>query len=452
MKSSWLYVLPCILLSIGSIAIAAPPTVPLPPTHNPLLKPLEHGDSSAVHQVENKYGAGPVTRAMDRAQLGYDMPRLLSAARRCQDLGIQGGTADDLGTALYCSYLARSSALIEGNALAYLQEVQWVKNTLYPAMERAINDHPIFGTGLDPANLRRLTDATPAVAETWLSGSQALSFQASGRTRGSTDAQPKIGIKINGQNIAAFIEMGRGTLRTPITIIEPKEERASISSKLKLKLVVQDYANAFVRFGGAKYTITPSLYIADNVSVGPLMLHHVAVGVVTADFIRPGVYLGASMWRRFGEVMISGAGIRLSRQATHQCEPVVPMTFAANYHEVGSLQFPISVNGVTRTAALSIRATDLVDMGSSTWVDPGARAASAGTRKDRTVKDPITIQVGHQSFNTPSAYVATNWHEPFQVSLGRSILDRYIVHLKLRGGNPSICFAPNPGENGGRAH
>lgn len=435
----------CTSLLVCEAALAAVPVVP----KNPLFTLLRRGDAAAVHTFEHDHGAGPITRSIDHAQLHYAIPQLLSAARKCQNVTFNAGSQDALDTALWCSYIARSSALILGDAREFLQQTRWEKDVLYPALDK-VNPgfHATFDGGLDHVNLKKLSGITPTVSQSWLAASKHLPSLNSERAR-AMHTSPIVRINIDGHPVDASVRTNDG-VRTPVVLVEPAHSKTSRAARLGLTPLVRNYTHAVVRAGSVTYRTKPDLFLADTVMVGPLVMHHLAVEVIRSDFAPPGIYLGNAMWRRFGEVAVSNTGIRLSRHPVNDCAQPLPLTFAANFHEQGSLVFPVNFNGVKRTATFVANPSAFITVSAGAWgEDATSGKTGKATPKLGSVKGSATLQIGSQTIDVASVDTKVGPHKRYRLKLGTPVLDAYTIRLQLAGGSPSICFAPNSG--GGRS-
>lgn len=438
-----------LLLLMGGAAYAG---VPVPPS-SPLGTALQRGDAAAVHRIEQKGSAGRITKNMDRAQLRYDIPQLLSAAHKCESAARGGGTHGDLAAASRCSYIARSSALVLGNAREFLHEAQWAKSILYPALAKAFGHVTTFGNGLDKANLPKLIRSTPAPSESWLRGSMKMAFR-NPRAVLTQHTEPIIEIAVNGHAVPATIQVNKGVpLRTPIALVEPVDSKTPSTSQLGLTPLIRYYATTTVTYLSVTHRQKPALFLADTVTVGPLLMHHLAVGVIKSDYLPPGIYMGSAMWRRFGEVVINGTGIRLLQHAAHDCRQSLRLTFASNYHEDGSQLFPIRLDGVQRIAVFVTGNPNLVTIATRSGShDAPSQNGSDDTALQRAAaKGRAKLQIGQQAIQVAPVNAKSDSDEPYQVSLGMPILDRYTVHLRLSGGSPSICFATSATGSGSAA-
>ncbi|WP_449427295.1 hypothetical protein [Rhodanobacter umsongensis] len=197
-----------------------------------LFTALQNGDVEAVHRIEQKLNAHSITRSMDEAQLHYDIPRLLEGAQQCELRDFKDGTNGGLVGALRCNDIARSSALMLGNANEYLKQASWARKVLLPALAKAFNHPASFDNGLDTADLDGLVESTPAVNATWRSLSQTLPFRKVTAVP-VTQAVPQPAIQINGHPETVSI-VTQGFTQTPISIIESSSDEDSLSKTLGL--------------------------------------------------------------------------------------------------------------------------------------------------------------------------------------------------------------------------
>lgn len=424
-------VLVCVLIPVA-LAYAG-----LPDVSGSVETALRTGNAATVQRAEREQHAGPGTSRMDTAQLGYDLSHLLKDAQQCEKFYFHVQTKSGLGTALRCNAIARSAALMLGDAHTFVAQSLWARGTLLPALQKAISHAVSFEGGLASANLRELAREVPSPTQSWPSIEVSLAVTRKG-SHGVGDAR-HIVARINDQRVEASIDT-LSSVPSVLTIIEPLHGTSILSERLGLKSLINNYGTATLTYLSHQYEAPVDLFLAKNIALGPLVLHDVAVNIIRSDYVPPSVKVGMPMLRHFGSVVIGRKRVTLAKGSMDACPDPVRMTFAANYHLQGSLLFPVSLDGRTSDAVL-----DISDAGSrvdprSTMLVAASRRATESPRATVAGSVPVALKVGSQ----PVRFTAEVSHipsEPYQVSMGGSILRSYTVHFDFGEAPPTVCFA-----------
>lgn len=406
-------------LAICSTTVLA--TLPVAPP-NPLFTALEKGDVDAVHRAEAQLSAGPDTRALDDAQLRYDVPNLLRLAIAYENTSFQRGTPGDLVLALRANSLARASALSLGDANTYLKEATRARTQLLPALTKSLGGVYGFDNGLDTADLDGALRKAPKVSVSWKAATETIPFPSVSAMPPAISG-PMPSIKIGGHTVAATIITDAVTL-APIWIVTPPGDQKSLG----LTLLVKNIGAATATFHGRSYASQMDLYLAPSVEFGPLVLHNVAVTVVQSYSVPPMTVIGMPMLRQFGEVTLGDDHMTLARVGDSTCKSGAPLSFASGPDLNGAMLFPASIGGKTVTTNFVSDSSVVIAVKPSF----GGKAISNGTQVDLTVG---SWSLRHH------AVVPLHWGSPQDAALGGGVLDKNTVSFRFDAPTPSTCIA-----------
>lgn len=413
----------CIYL-IGSLSLAlfsAPLSASLPTAPSPLFDALEKGDVGAVHRIENQLDAHAATRALDDAQLRYDIPDLLRLAIHYEDKRFQSGTMPDLLLAIRANRIASASALSLGDANAYLKEAIRAKMQLLPAFTKSAGGVYAFDNGLDTADLEGALQKAPKMSVSWKGAKQTLPIaRANALSSGVSSLEPSI--KIGDRTVTATILIDAATL-APVWIATTPDDPKPFG----LTLLVKNIGSATATYHGHSYSSHIDLYLALSVEFGPLVLHNVAVAVVQSYYIPPKIVIGMPMLRHFGEVTFSDDQMILARAGSHTCKSGAPLSFASGPDLNGTMLFPASINGKTMPMGFVSDSPIVVA------VRPGlSERISNGTKVDMAVG----------SWSSPyDVVIPSLWKSPQDAVLGDGILEKNTLSYQFDAPTPFICIA-----------
>lgn len=401
----------------SAVALASLPTAP----SDPLSAALEIGDVDAVHRVESQLNVHSDTRALDDAQLHYDVPNLLRLAIHYEDVRFQRGTPGDLLLALRANGIARASALSLGDANTFLKEAIRARNQLLPALTKSIGGVNTFDNGLDTADLEGALHKSPKVSVSWKDATHTFLFPNISAMQ-PTESGPKPSIRVGGRTVAATIVTNRSTF-TPVWITTSPSDQKSLG----LIQLVKNIGSATAIYHSRPYTSEIDLYLAPSVEFGPLVMHNVAVAVMESDFIPPETVVGMPMLRQFGEVTFGDNQMTVARTGSDICKSGVPLSFASGPDLNGAEVFPASISGKTA----------LTNFISDSPIVVGVRPGFSETVSDGKQVD---LAVGSWSLQY-QAVVPSSWKTSQDVVLGNGVLKNNTVSFRFDAPTPSICIA-----------
>lgn len=393
----------------------------LPTAPSPLFDALDKGDAEAVHRIEDQLNAHAATRALDDAQLRYDLPNLLELAVRYEEDRLQKGAPPDLLLALRANEMARASALSMGDANTYLRQATWARKQLLPALTRAIGGANTFDNGLDTADLEGALQKAPKMSVTWKDAAGTLPLpRVSAMPPEQAGLKPSL--KIGDRTVDATILVDAATF-APIWIATAPGD----SKPYGLTLLVKNIGSATASYHGHSYSSPIDLYLAPSVEFGPLVLHDVAVAVVQSYYIPPKVVIGLPMLRHFGEVTFGDDRMTLARVGSHACQSGAPLSFASGPDLNGSMLFPASIGG--NKAPMDF----VSDSPAVVAVKPGF---------SETISDGAEVDVAVGAWSSQhKANVPSPWTNPRDAVLGDGVLKQNTVSYRFDTPTPSICIA-----------
>ncbi len=418
-KIKWLSVIFGLQLAVCSeVAFASLPT----PSSDPISAALEKGDANVLFRIEDKLNVHSDSRALNDAQLHYDVPNLLRLAIHFEDERFKRNTPGDLLLALRANRLARASALSLGDANTYLKEALRAREILLPALTKSIGGVNTFDNGLDTADLEGALRNAPKVSVSWRSAAATFQFP-SVSAMSSKESGPRPSMKVGDRIVAATIATDRSTI-TPLWIITSASDQRSLG----LTLLVKNIGKANASYRSRGYTAQMDLYLAPSVQFGPLVLHNVAVVVMQTDFVPPATVVGMPMLRQFAEVTFGDRQMTVARTSSDTCKSGAPLLFASGPDLDGASVFPASINGKSALANI------VLDNPAVVAVRPDfSDAVSNGKQVD--------FAVGSWSLQHQTAVVPSSWASSQDAALTGGVLKNNTVSLRFDTPKPSVCIA-----------
>lgn len=410
-----------LIAALALVIVSAAASAKLPTAPSPLFDALEKGDVEAVHRIEDQLNAHAATRALDDAQLHYDVPNLLRLAINYEDDRFQKGTPADLLLALRANRLARASALSLGDANTYLKEALRARTQLLPALTKAVGGVNTFDNGLDTADLENVLKKAPKMTVSWKEAEETVPFpHVSTLSPGESMLKPSI--KIGDRTATATILINATTF-APVWIATSPDDPPPPG----LTLLVKNIGSATATYHGRSYSSQVDLYLAPSIDFGPLVLRNVAVAVVQSYYIPPKTVIGLPMLRHFGQVTFSDDQVTLARASSHVCTSGAPLSFASGPDLNGAMLFPASINGQRAS-------TEFISD------SPVVVAIRPGFRESRSDGSEAQIAVGSWSLRdnpvTPSL-----WKSQQDAVVGNGVLKKNAVSFQFDTPAPSICIA-----------
>ena len=408
-----------VLATCSSAVYASLPAMP----PQPLLTALEKGDADTVHRLEKELGASQETRALDDAQLRYDIPHLGQLASQCELSRFSQGSPGDLLLALRCNEIARSSALQLGDANAYVKEALWAKKVLLPALTKASGGPATFDNGLDTTDLETLLPKVPKVSSAWSEGTHPMKYHNTGApfpASSPLQAPIVVGDHLTTARIATNL-----TAITPLRIVSTTAGEKALG----FTPLIKNIGTARIGFQSRVYSLQIDLYLAPSIRFGPLTLSNVAVAILHSEDVLPELAVGMPFLRQFGEVTIENDQIQLARTAQGRCKGGAPLTLASDSFLNGPQTFPTTIGG---KAALTSFDSDVAP---SILVKPGLSETVSGGK-------PVSITAG--SWTSQQSASPSLASEKLQDAiLGVDILKDNSVQLRFDTKSPSICLFAN---------
>lgn len=420
-----------LVLSFVLVALLSTPTkAQTDPTG--LLAALRAGNAVQVRQIIKSKRIDPSIVKIAEAQLTYAVPRLLKLSQTCERDAIVDPKA--VTEALYCNEVAVAATISLGDAHELLSEYLWRRVHLIPALEKDLHWAPNGNFSpldqLSPDDFAKLVARTPPIAVHWSADSMIVPID---HAQALTQTAPRIRVSINGRTVDALLDTGLAT-SAPLVVVESGSGSGQTAADLGLTPLLGLSAPAADSMEPVTGSAIPQLWrIADTVKMGPLLLHHLFVPVMTSRAIPPGVYVTIALLRRFGSVVLGKDAVSFARDdGDNTCAAGVPMTFAGNKDLTGWLVFPATVAGRREPSALIT----------------GAPAALAG---DSTAfpmsfrekhNNGVTAMVGTQSFHVLDVGIFSG-DRPYHLEIGTPILATHTVTLAFGGAAPEICLAKN---------
>lgn len=402
-----------------------------------LLGALKNGNAPWVEKIIHANSISPRVAQLAYAQLNYDVPKLLKFGKSCQAHALKDHGLAATTKAFYCYSVALSAATSIGDGHAFLSELLWYKTFLLPRMNEQSNYRSSSNTGLLPGvtlhDLKAVVLKTPPLSMEWQAESKIVPVNH-GSSFSSTE--PKIDIDVNGHSTVAMIDT-RLPAPSSIIVVKPQSDKVESDSNLGLVSIYPSPSQTSVHTSNSGL----EWKVANAVTIGPLVLHHLLVLVDTNSDVPAGIYIKNALLRRFGEVVIGKASVSFFRHSTNDCGAGASMIFAADENLNGFLKFPISVDG--RSAMAAFYSDNQTPFQTAYGVLPTV-ASSTGTAKSTytTRQGPIRVKVGSETFEAPYAVVANQRSTgPVDALIGNPVLQSYSVHLIFDRPSPMICLS-----------
>lgn len=439
MKSSALSFVLCVLVwMIGSANAAG--TAPLSaPTSQDLNQALLHGDAPRAKEVAAALKLDPTMVKLVEAQLDYDLPGLLAAAKVCRDSAM---LRNELAAALSCNGVAYRSAFAMGDAREAFRTLVWVKKVGFPAMTRMHRGTPGFGNAFDRADIDQIakslppffTKRSPDRASLDYSNAPYKEDNAIHLTTHASGASiiPAVTIVVNGKQLKAFVDTGSAS-----SVVMDQAH----ATELGVKTLVAGLP-AIATLGRSPATGSTSLALVDELVFGPLTVHDVMAIVVPTGYLPgSGVMVGLPLLARFQQVEFGRSRLTVGGTASG-CNDPLALTFASSPREDGKLVFDAGADGKPIKAS--------IDTGADVPLIAGRHLAPPSVDNDSAVQSATVAQAGpiqrylkvwfgksHLSYDdTP---VIPTLEVP-DVLIGAPILAGWDVHFDFL--KPSLCLAP----------
>lgn len=395
-----------------------------------LLAALRTGNSVQVRQIIKSKGIDPHIAKIAEAQLTYDVPRLLKLSQTCERDTIPDPEA--VTEALYCNEVAFAAAASLGDAHELLSEYLWRRVHVIPALAKDLHWTPSESSSsldrISPDGIAKRVAQTPPLTVRWLADSMTTTID---HAQALTPTAPRIRISINGRTVDALLNTGLAT-SAPLVVVESGSDSEQTTADLGLTPLLGLSAPAAGSMEPVTGSTTPQLWrIADTVKIGPLLLHHLFVPVMTSSAMPPGVYVTVALLRRFGSVTLGKDEVSFARHGGGDaCTAGVAMTFAGNKNLTGWLVFPATILGRRMTTALITNAP-VVLAGDSTAFPMSFREKHNSGFK---------VMVGTQSFHVLDVGI-TPGGRPYHLAIGNPVLATHTVTLAFGGSEPEICLS-----------
>lgn len=396
-----------------------------------LLAALRSGNAEQVQQIVESQGIDPHIAEIAKAQLLYDVPRLLKLSQACERAAIADPKA--VTEALYCNEVAVAAAASLGDAHEMLEEHLWQRGLVIPALERDLHWAPRgMYSALDRMTydgLLKLIARTPPVSAHWQADSMIVPID---HARSRVPVTPTIQISINGHKVDALLDTGFAT-SAPLVIVDDRPGNGPTAAGLGLTALASSVSTTDP---GARATgPQKSWQVAATVNIGPLSLRNLFVLVANSGDMAPGVYVTDALLRRFGSVRFGQGVVQFSRYREAQgCTGGAAMTFAGSKDLDGWLVFPTTVgNRQVTTALLTGDAPPLV----------GDTTAFPLSFRD-THDNGVTVEVGKESIHVLDVGISNPSSErPYHLAIGAPVLATRTVTLAFDTNAPEICLSEN---------
>lgn len=397
------------------------------------LEALNNGNVQLVNELIKSIGVNPILGKMANAQMQYDMPLLANLASQCERRAIKVKTA--LTDAVYCATVATGAYTSLGDVHARGNQVLWDYTQLTPAVKGGRGSASTIAK--TARKFEQQISGIQPVSETWNSATESVNTLAV--TGDGSAPLPAISISVDGHRLHASLDLAPGGPPDPLVLVEGLS-KGRVTQTLGLREVPDGQSHR--RNSVIEKKESGGLYIADTVRIGPLVLHHFGVDVVTTPFIPPGAYIRASLLRRFGSVIIARNKVVLSRDSVGSCTGAVPMVFAADDKQNGALVFDAAMHGRPIKAALDLgdphMLTTMID-GMGELTGSGAHALAG---RDLQTGSPALLRVGQTTISAPQpAASRPTQGQPYRVKIGRRVLRSYSIDLSFGHSYPTVCFA-----------
>jgi hypothetical protein len=372
------------------------------------------------------------------AQSDYDMSLVQQLASTCERAAISGW--GDLVQARYCNGVAIGAASSLGDPHLYLAEQLWRRIQLVPQMSGeapsiASTSFPILSID----ELRGLIAKVPTLSSFWQSDSASVPVD---HANAFTVTEPQISVRINRHQVDGAIIAGSAE-PTPIVVVRHSSGSGGSNLPFGLKPLFVDtsaYAHTSAMPNGT--TEKPVQWsVADSVEVGPLILNHVMVMVISNNRSPTRLYITPALLRRFGEVNVSEDHVTFDRHSKKSCRSGARMKFAGDDNENGWLIFPVKI-GVQEGVGTFMSSMQAPLQGAEDVLLPGAKPSAGRTKTSaKRILDPPPVHVGRADYRAKYAILHRNVAAPFSVAIGNPVLAAYSVHLIFDGAWPTICLS-----------